>query len=229
MSARSILLASRPTRIAFTVILSFLAYSSEANAGGGALIDKTTGTEFDQITTEEGEGFKCLGTGVRKLVVANVYAVAFYVDAVHADALVERYVAEHLAGMKGDGPFKALREDRRFFQMLAATKHNRLAVLKMQRNVSQKQLATSIRRSLRSLLPDEKLDKLTAAITAGAKKGQVVRISARGAKLRIDVAGAVRTFEDDEVTQKLFLVWLGPKSVSPTLREDIARRAARLP
>jgi hypothetical protein len=35
--------------------------------------------------------------------------------------------------------------------------------------------------------------------------------------------------EDEEVTRKLFFVWLGTKSVSPTLREDIVRRAAQLP
>jgi len=56
-----------------------------------------------------------------------------------------------------------------------------------------------------------------------------VKIYAVAAKLTVDVAGEVRVVEDEEVTQKLFFVWLGTKSVSPTLREDIARRAARLP
>ena len=193
------------------------------------MIDKITGTKFDEITQEEGRRFKCLGSGVRKLMVANVYAVAFCVDAAYADALVENYIDQHHPGLQGDALREALRQDRKFFQKLAATKHSRLAVLKMQRNLSQKQLATNIRRSLSSLLPDEKLDKLTAAITAGAQKGQVVKIYTVGARLTVDVAGAVRAFEDEEVTQKLFLVWLGPKSVSPSLREDIARRASQPP
>jgi hypothetical protein len=113
--------------------------------------------------------------------------------------------------------------------MLAGTKHNRLVVLKMQRDLSRKQLASNIRRSLSPLLPEEKLDKLDAAISSGAKKGQVVKIYAVGTKLTVDVAGEVRVVEDEEVTRKLFFVWLGTKSVSPTLRQDIARRAAQLP
>ena len=68
-----------------------------------------------------------------------------------------------------------------------------------------------------------------AAITQGAKKGQVVTISAVGPKLTVDVAGDVRVVEDEEVAHSLFLVWLGPKSVSPSPRDDIARRAARSP
>jgi hypothetical protein len=99
-------------------------------------------------------------------------------------------------------------------------------ILKMERDVSRKQLASTIRRSLRPLLPEEKLDRLDAAITTGAEKGQVVEISAVGTKLTVNVAGSVRVVDDEEVTQKLFFVWLGPQSVSPTLREDIARRAA---
>jgi hypothetical protein len=206
-----------------------LAAAVGVRAEGGQIVDKATGARFEEITQEEGQRFKCLGAGVRKLMIANVYAVAFCVDAAHADALVESYVAQRHEGLQGEALFKTLRDDREFFQRLAATKHNRIAVLKMQRNLSQKQLATNIRRSLSSLLPDEKLDKLTAAITAGAEKGQVVKIFAIGPKLTVDVAGAARTFVDEEITSKLFFVWLGSKSVSPTLREDIARRAARLP
>ena len=112
--------------------------------------------------------------------------------------------------------------------MLAGAKANRLAVLKLRRDLSKKQLADNIRRSLRGLLSGEKLDKLTAAITTGAKKGQTVKIYAVGGSLTVDVAGAVRVIGDEEVTQKLFFVWLGSKSVSPPLREDIARRAVRI-
>jgi len=202
--------------------------TSQANAKGGEVKDKTTGTKFDEITEVEGQRFKCLGAGVRKLMVANVYAVAFCVEAAHADALVRSYVEDHHPELRGDPLSEALRKDPKFFETLAGTKHNRLVVLKMQRNVSKKQLASTIRRSLSRLLSDEKLDRLTAAITAGAKKGQVVKIYAVGIKLTVDVAGAVRVIDDEEVTRKLFFVWLGAKSVSPTLREDIARRAGAL-
>ena len=192
-------------------------------------MEKSTGTKFDEITEVQGGAYKCLGTGVRKLLVANVYAIAFCIEAAHADVLVKSYVDAHHAGLRGEALFEALRQDPKFFKALAGTKHNRLVVLKMQRDLSRKQLATDIRRSLNPLLPEEKLDKLDAAITTGAKEGQVVRIYAVGTKLTVDVAGEVRVVEDEEVTRKLFFVWLGSKSVSPTLREDIARRAAQPP
>ncbi len=71
--------AARPAKIASAVILSFLAFGSEANAEGGHLIEKTTETRFDAAAQEGGHRFECLGTGVRKLMVTKVYALAFYV------------------------------------------------------------------------------------------------------------------------------------------------------
>ncbi len=60
----------------------------------------------------------------------------------------------------------------------------------MKRDVSRKQLASTTRRSLSPLLPKEKLDRLDAAITKGADRGQVVKIYAVGPKLV--EAGATR-------------------------------------
>ncbi len=217
------------TLVACALGFVFLAAALGVRADGGQIVDGTTGTKFDELTRVEGKPYKCLGAGVRKLAVVKVYALAFCVEAAHADVLVKSYLEAHHAGLRGEPLFDALRKDPKFFQTLAGTKYNRLVVLKMQRDLSRKQLATNIRRSLTPLLPDEKLDRLDAAITTGAKKGQVVKIYAVAAKLTVDVAGEVRVVEDEEVTQKLFFVWLGTKSVSPTLRENIARRAARLP
>ena len=217
------------TLIASALVFVSLAAALGVRADGGQIVDPATGTKFDEITEVARQRYRCLGAGVRKLMVAKIYAIAFCVDAAHAEALVKSYVGAHHAGLRGEPLFEALRKDPKFFKALAGTKHNRLVVLKMQRDLSRKQLATNIRRSLSPLLPDEKLDKLDAAITTGAKEGQVVRIYAVGTKLTVDVAGEVRVVEDEEVTRKLFFVWLGTKSVSPTLRKDIARRAAQLP
>lgn len=215
--------------IACALTTALLAGALGASAEGGQIMDEATGAKFDEITEVADESYKCVGAGVRKLMVAKVYALAFCIEAAHAEVLVKSYLEAHYAGLRGQSLFDALRKDPKFFKTLAGTKHNRLVVLKMQRDLSRKQLATNIRRSLTPLLPDEKLDKLDAAITTGAKKGQVVKIYAVGTKLTVDVAGEVRVVEDEEVTRNLFLVWLGTKSVSPTLREDIARRAAQLP
>lgn len=217
------------TLVACALVFGVLAAALGVRADGDQIVDKATGTKFDEVTRVEGMAYKCLGAGVRKLMVAKVYALAFCVEAAHADALVKSYLEADHAGLRGEPLFEALRKDGQFFDMLASTKHNRLVVLKMQRDLSRKQLASNIRRSLSPLLPDEKLDKLDAAITTGAEKGQVVKIYAVGTKLTVDVAGEARVIEDEEVTRKLFFVWLGTKSVSPALRKDIARRASQLP
>jgi hypothetical protein len=216
------------TLVAFALAFVALAAALGVRADGGQIVDSATGTKFDELTRVEGNAYKCLGAGVRKLAVVKIYALAFHVDAAHADGLVSSYLTSHHGGLEGKLLFEALRKDAQFFDMLASTSHNRLVVLKMKRVVSRKQLASTIRRSLSPLLPDEKLDRLDAAITKGADKGQVVKIYAVGAKLTVDVAGEVRVIEDEEVTRNLFLVWLGAKSVSPTVREDIARRAAEI-
>jgi hypothetical protein len=215
--------------VASTIAFVALAAALGVRADGGQIVDKATGTKFDEITQVDDMAYKGVGAGVRKLMVAKIYALAFCIEAAHADVLVKSYLEAHYAGLRGESLFDALRKDPKFFKTLAGTKHNRLVVLKMQRGLSRKQLATNIRRSLTPLLPEEKLDKLDAAITSGAKKGQVVKIYAVGTKLTVDVAGEVRVVEDEEVTRKLFLVWLGTKSVSPSLREDIARRASQSP
>ena len=198
-------------------------------AESATIVEKATGTKFDQLTQYESKTYRCLGTGVRKLALLKIYALAFCVDTEHADTLVRDYVKAHHAGLEGKPLFDALRSDAQFFDTLARNGHSRLVTLKMQRDVSRNQLANTIRRSLTPLVPKAKLDELDAAITRGAKKGQVVTISAVGPKLTVDVAGKVRVVEDAEVARNLFIVWLGPDSVTPSLREDIARRAAFSP
>lgn len=200
-----------------------------ARADSATIVDESTGTKFDRLTRHEGKAYRCLGAGARKLALLKIYALAFCIDASRADSLVSDYSRTHHAGLEGKPLFEALRKDTRFFNTLARSDHSRLVALKMQRDVSQEQLTSTLRRSLSPLLAKAKLDKLDAAITQGAKKGQVVTISAVGPKLTVDVAGEVRVVEDEEVARNLFLVWLGPESVSPSLREDIARRAARSP
>jgi hypothetical protein len=217
------------TFFASAFALVALAAALGVHADGGQIVDKATGTKFDRLIRVEGKDYECLGAGVRKLAVVKVYAIAFCIDAAYADALVSRYLQAYHAGLHGRPLFEALRKDPRFFRTLASTERSRLVTLKMQRDVSRKQLASTIGRSLHLLLPDEKLDRLDAAITKGAEEGQVVKIYTVGAKLTVDVAGELRVVEDEEITRNMFLVWLGTKSVSPTLREDIARRAAQLP
>jgi len=53
-----------------------------------------------------------------------------------------------------------------------------------------------------------------------------VLIYSQGAKVTIDVGGVARSLEDDEIASKLWDTWLGPQSISPTLKSSIAHVAA---
>ena len=219
-------MSASATVIACALAAGFLAMALGVRADGDQVVEEATGTKFDELTRVEGREYECLGAGVRKLVMVKVYALAFYVDAAHADSVVKSYLQAHHPALQGEPLFEALRKDVKFFKTLASTEHSRLVVLKMQRDLSRSQLAANIQRSLAPLLPKDKLDKLDTAITQGAEKGQVVKIYAVGPKLTVDVAGKIRVVDDEEVARHLYSVWLGTETVSPTLREDIARRIA---
>ena len=217
------------TFVAFVAGLLCLGAALGVRADPGQVVDKSSGTRFDEVVWVEGRAYRCLGAGVRKLALLKVYALAFCVEAEHAESLVEGYLEAHHDGLSGRELFEVLRKDEAFLDVLARSERNRLVLLQLLRDVTRRQLATNIRRTLSSILPEEKLDRVDAAITAGAKKGEVMKISAVGSTLTVDVAGSIRRVDDEEVAQKLFTVWLGPKGVSPTLRQDIARRAAGSP
>jgi len=61
-------------------------------------------------------------------------------------------------------------------------------------------------------------------LVEGDRKVSVLLYS-NGSKLMIDIAGRRGEIDDEEIASKLWFVWLGSRSVTPTLNEDIAERA----
>jgi hypothetical protein len=90
------------TLVACALVFGSLAAALGARAEGAQIVDRATGTKFDEVTRVEGKAYKCLGAGVRKLAVVKVYALAFCVDAAHADALVKSYLEAHHAALQGE-------------------------------------------------------------------------------------------------------------------------------
>lgn len=196
--------------LAIALLLASLASAPPAFARD-ELIERATDVAFDRSPTVGGATYECLGTGVRRFLVFKVYAIAFCIEASRAEATVRE---ARVAGTAGG-----------FLSKLASTPADKLAVLRLLRDVPASRMAGAFRDNLSDVLSAEKIEKLIATIPGDAQGEQSVLLYSSGTKLMIDIAGNRREIDDEEIASKLWLVWLGAGSVTPTLREDIAERA----
>lgn len=190
----------------------------------GEVVDKSTGTRFMAQPTIDGTTYHCLGAGVRKVFAFKAYAVAYCVgDA----SIASQYAREAYPQMSGKQLADALENDPRFFDTISAGPSNRLVAMQMVRDVSRQKLSDAFRESLSTILPPEKIDRLLAAIPGDAKKGQQALLYTNGQTLVIDIGGQANRLEDPVIAEALWRVWLGPDSVSPSLKESIAENVAQ--
>ena len=193
-------------------------------ASAATVVDESTGQRFEVSQKAGGASYTCLAAGVRKFLMVKVYAVAFCVADAHAGE-AKKWAAEHHAE-KGEDLADALEDDGKFFDAVAGMPGDKLVIMKLVRDVPKDKMAESFQDSLGSVLPAAKIDQLVAAIPGDAKEGQTVKLHSHGGSLTIEVDGAGRKVDDPEVVKKLWRVWLGPKSVSPSLKEALAARTA---
>lgn len=177
----------------------------------GELVEERSELAFDLKTTVGGVSYECLGTGLRKVFLFQVYAVAFCLDA--------SKVKETIAAAKSAG------SEKKFFGTLVRSKANKLVIMRMVRDVSKKKMAGAFRDSLGRILASEKIDKLIDTIPGDAEEDQSVLLYSNGSKLMIEISGNRKEIDDSEISSKLWQVWLGPGSVTPGLKENIAERA----
>lgn len=210
-------------RSACLLTLVFLALPAAA----GELVDPSTSVRFATPISVGGETFTCLGAGVRKILFFKVYAVAFCMPEAQAEAVERGYVRSAYPGLVGPALAQELASDQGFFDALANSPGDKLVEMHMVRNVSRKQLADAFRESLSKILPPSKVAALVAAIPSAAREGQTALIHARGDTLIIEIGSQVSTIPDRETAQEIWRVWLGPDSVSPTLKHSLAERAVQ--
>lgn len=207
------------------LLIGFFASPALAPAGAAELVDSSTGTRFAPTATAGGTEFQCLGAGVRKMLTFKVYAVAYCVDAERADAVETLGQALH-PDLTGEELAKALENDPRFYDHLQRLPGDKLVIMHMVRDVDRAKLADAFRKSLKDVLPREKVEKLVAAIPADVRNGENAILYSNGPNLVIDIGGRQSTLEDAQIAQRLWSVWLGPESVSPSLKRSIAQNAA---
>jgi hypothetical protein len=200
--------------------------SVTALAATPEIVDEATGVHFASTQTVEEHGFTCLGAGARKVFFFKAYAITFCLDTAAVPPTVTRYTQTVLPSKPVEDRADALIHDEKFFDALASAPADKLVVMHMMRDVAQEKFASAFRKSLENVLPAAKIEKLIAAIPRDAKKDETVRLYTSDQKtLTIAIEEQRRVIDDPEIAAKLWRVWLGPDSVTPGLKESIARRA----
>ncbi|MDF1563785.1 MAG: chalcone isomerase family protein [Deltaproteobacteria bacterium] len=198
-----------------------------ALASAGTLVEDSTDVKFPEVRKVAGKDFKCLGTGVRKVVIFKVYAAAFCIDAAEADGILKGAVAAHANGKTGEDLAELLEDSDAFNKKLYANSADKLVVMHMVRDVGKEKLASAFQESLGKVLPKASVDKLGALMTVDAKDGMEVLFYTQGNTVFVDMGGDVKQVDDDKIAAAVWSVWLGPDTVTPGMREDIAVRASK--
>lgn len=198
-----------------------------AAAAPEALKEESTEISFPSQTTVGDATYQCLGTGVRKLLFLKVYAMTFCLEAGHADAVVQSAVSTATDGKSLSEIAAGLEHNEKFFDALATAPGGKLVTLHLVRDVNAARLASAFRDSLANVLPPAKIETLVSTIPGDAHKDQLVQIfSDHNDVTTIDIDGARKTVKDADIAQNIWRVWLGPKSVAPSLKKSIAHNAA---
>jgi len=205
----------------FCCLASALAPLSARAAG--AIVDKETGTRFHPDQTIGATTFQCVGAGVRKVFIVNVYAAEFCLEQGSLRPALD-YVASARAG--GGSPSDVadrLASEPALFKTLVDVPGGKLLIMHLVRDITREDLAKAFRESLAKVLPPEKVEKLVSIIPGDPKKSQDVKLSSAGDTLTIDIAGHTNKVDDAQIAQNIWWVWLGKDSVSPSLKESIAK------
>lgn len=210
------------------LLLSVLALSAPA-AAEEKLVDESTGVGFANQVKVDGTDYRCLGAGVRavrKVFLFRAYAVSYCLEASKVDEVLVGYLQKNHPNQKGPELVKALQNDQKFYDALSNAPGDKLVIMHLVRNISKDQIAGAFRDSLSDVLPKAKVDMLIDTIPGDAKEGQRILLHSHGNRLVIDIAGNAKNIEDEQIAKNLWRVWLGPESVSPSLKESIAQHVA---
>lgn len=196
------------------------------SARASDLKEPSTGISFPMEKTVGGTTFRCLGAGVRKVLVFKAYAAAFCLEKSQALAVPKAFAEAKYPALQGDALAEALQRDPAFFEALMAAPGDKLVILRTVRDIPREKMADAFRDGLAGVLSPDRIETLVAAIPGDIAEGDSALIYSSGSRLTIDVGGRRQTLEDAETARKLWGVWLGKKSVAPSLKSSIAHEGA---
>lgn len=199
------------------LIAAYRVFWAQPSAGiDGAVVEPATGISFPVLLRADGRTLTLLGVGVRTKVVVNVYAAAFYAEAVPMRAVSAPFKS---------APVGKLAFERRLFAALADAASAKQVVLTFARSVGAQKIADAL-----SAVPGasararSELEACIVTKKGDLRKGDSLTLSWRG-KDSLSVKSGSATlcsFRDRPLAAGLLAMYLGPEAVSPKLKASIA-------
>ncbi len=195
-----------------------------APASAQHLVEPSTELKFEKAPTIDGKPFLCLGTGLRKKAFFKVYAMVFCVE----DAAGRAALAKLLEGnTKTAGQ---LAEDDEFFKKLMALPVDKAAEMVFVRDVGKEKMKDAFEESLTKALGKAEKPRIDAFLAANMDKDlksgdhMILRTRPNG-ELTVGLVGALKTSTDPVLAPAVWMPYLGPDSVAPSLKKSVAEGA----
>jgi hypothetical protein len=200
------------------------------------LVEPSSGVAFQGHYTSGGVTFVCLGTGLRKVLFWNVYAIAFCLDEAGARPAIDRYFAgpgQRYASLHGQALADALKDDASFFAHLVSADVEKRGELVFLRSTGAEKVrdtfAGKLEKSLGSA-PTERsaIRDFVSVIDHDVREGDRAFFDTRAGTLSLTWGARATTLRRDRVDAAFWNGYLGPDSPLPSLKESVARGVAAL-
>lgn len=191
-----------------------------------ALKDPTNGAAFDETFIIDGQTFHCLGAGGHKVLFYEVYSNAFCVDAKTSLETIQEYILKTYPDYSSEKLFNKLKDDDKFFDLLSKLPGDKLIQIRFLRDLSRDQIADAMVKATKPLVPAAEVERVNAAFRRrDPRQGDLALIFSQGEALNMHLADSRERFERaNALVDRIWLVWLGGDSPTPSLREELARR-----
>ena len=208
--------------IAFAAAL--LATLVAAPASAQQLVEPSTEIKFEKAPTIDGKPYLCLGTGLRKKVFFKVYAMVFCIE----EAAGRPALAKLLEGNTRSA--SDLADDNELFKKLMALPVGKAAEMVFVRDVSKEKMKDAFEESLTKALGKAEQPRIDAFLNANMDKDlksgdhMILRTKPDG-ELTVGLVGALKTSTDPVLAPAVWMPYLGPDSVAPSLKKSVAAGA----
>jgi hypothetical protein len=219
---------------AFTTLLGCLLLAAPATAAAERLVEPSTDIEFASKPVIDGKPFLCLGTGVRKKAIFKVYAVTFCVEEAGGREALAAWLSgqARFARLAGAELAEALESDEKFFEALLAMPVDKAVEMAFVRDVGLDKVRESFTESLVRTVGKAERGRIATFVSKldrDLKKGDRLTLHAHpNGDVTVGLGESHADLHDDVLARALWVPYLGPDSISPTLKRSVARGAATL-
>ncbi|HEY3446313.1 MAG TPA: chalcone isomerase family protein [Myxococcales bacterium] len=188
------------------------------------LVEPSTEVKFEKAPTIDGKPYLCLGTGLRKKAFFKVYAIVYCLE----EAAGRPALAKLLEGNAKSA--SDLADDSEFFKKLVALPVDKAAEMVFVRDVGKEKMKDAFEESLTKALGKAEKPRIDAFLTANMDKDlksgdhMILRTKPSG-EITVGLAGALKTSTDPILAPAVWMPYLGPDSVAPSLKKSVAEGA----